>query len=69
MAKKLTYVEIRNAQDQINHTGSLSAIAYTLGAYETLIASIVAYDLPIRKQQEFLRSLEALKARVEQIVE
>ena len=66
---KLTYVDIRNAQDQVTAAaiGNLNATAYALGAYESLIASIVAYDLPEHKQREFIRSLESLKTRVAEI--
>lgn len=67
MAKKLTYVEIRNLQDTIQHRGNSAPMAYMLGAYESLIASIVAYDLPAHKQKEFVRSLESLRERVAQI--
>lgn len=66
---KLTYVDIRNAQDQVTAAADYNrnAMTYMLGAYETLIASIVAYDLPGTKQREFIRSLESLKARVDEI--
>ena len=67
MSKKFTYSEIRQAQDQVPTEGL--AANYVLGAYESLIAQIVAYDLPLSKQQEFLRSLEALKVRAAQFVD
>ena len=59
---KVTYQEIRSIQDTITTTGY--AANYVLGAYEVLLAQIVA-DLPAYKQKEAILSLESLKKRVD----
>lgn len=62
--KKLTYSQIREVQDTIEKAGMQGH--YVLGAYESMLASIIA-DLPKHKQMDAIRSFESLALRVKSI--
>ena len=64
MTTKLTYSQIRDAIETVPTVGYQAH--YVLGAYQALMASIVA-DLPKHKQAEFVRSLESLATRTAEI--
>ena len=57
---KANYTQIRDLQDSISKTGWRAH--YVLGAYEVLIASIIA-DLPKTKQADAIKSLQNLAIR------
>jgi hypothetical protein len=61
---KMTYSEIRDLQDTIPKNGWQAH--YVLGAYEVLLASIVA-DLPKTKQLDAKRALENLASRAKSV--
>ena len=64
MTKKLTYSEITSVMTGVPTVGYQAH--YVLGAYQALMASIVA-DLPKHKQAEFVRSIESLSTRAAEI--
>ena len=61
---KVSYSQIREIQDSIQKVGYQAH--YVLGAYEVLLANIVA-DLPKAKQLDAMRALESLAARVQSV--
>lgn len=61
---KVSYSQIREVQDSIQKVGYQAH--YVLGAYEVLLASIIA-DLPKAKQLDAIRSLESLAVRVQSV--
>ena len=61
---KVSYSQIREIQDSIQKVGYQAH--YVLGAYEVLLANIVA-DLPKAKQLDAMRALESLAARVQNV--
>lgn len=63
--KKKTYSEMREAVCSVTDmsNGFDNRAHYTLGAFTVLIADIAA-DLPVKKQEDLLRSLESLKGRL-----
>jgi hypothetical protein len=64
MTAKLTYSQIRDVLDTVPTQASQAH--YVVGAYQALMASIVA-ELPKHKQAEFIRSIESLAVRAAQI--
>jgi len=62
--KKLYYSQIREVQDTIEKSGMQGH--YVLGAYEVMLANIIA-DLPKHKQMEAIRTFESLALRVKSI--
>jgi hypothetical protein len=64
MTTKLTYSDITAVMSDVPTVGYQAH--YVLGAYQSLMASIVA-DLPKHKQAEFIRSIESLATRAAEI--
>ena len=64
MSKKVTYQEARDVMDKIQKSGMQAH--YLIGAYEVMIANLIA-DLPARSAQEEMLTLERLANRVSAI--
>ena len=61
---KVTYQEVRAKLDQIQKSGMQAH--YVLGAYEVMLAELIA-DLPARSAKEEMLALDRLAERVSQI--
>ena len=63
---KVTYQEVRTAMDKIQKSGMQAH--YVLGAYEVMLANLIA-DLPARSAKEEMLALERLAIRAAEIKE